>query len=479
MTNRKLTLKSCAVRGPAGKSAYEMAVAGGYDGTKEQFYSLLAELPSILDYLEDQTIALITPEMYGAKGDGIADDTNALQQCIKNGANIVLTGTYKITSPLSFYQRNNITIIGGKITRDANQTFNTIVGDGASNIRLVNITLDGNGNDRDMEYVWPSSMQAAIILASQCKNIFVEKCKIVNHNYGVFILGADTNTENPSYESTSMNGVIRDCVFHNCNAAIDTYGKGITIEHNVFYGNTAMSVRLESNYTSQVYGNPMDDANYYTAETGCTVHNNLFIDNTAPDIILYSNTYGVAIYSNIHINYEQAVLTNATDCSRGIEIFSNIYLYQKPQIIDADKRPYSYKATAEIQGDVYFHDNILRDFSVGVFTRGASTIRNNQFVRSNISAITVYEASSETRRIVIDGNIIQDHEQAVGTWWGCYAATIFTANNLVLFTNNTIFTADTRPMYVASGTPVYVKNLLSNKEPSTVTKPTGLYEYTN
>ena len=45
MTNRKLTLKSCAVRGPAGKSAYEVAVAEGYTGTAEEYNAMLASVP--------------------------------------------------------------------------------------------------------------------------------------------------------------------------------------------------------------------------------------------------------------------------------------------------------------------------------------------------------------------------------------------------------------------------------------------------
>ena len=45
MTNRKLTLKSCAVRGPSGKSAYEVAVAEGYTGTAEEYNALLASVP--------------------------------------------------------------------------------------------------------------------------------------------------------------------------------------------------------------------------------------------------------------------------------------------------------------------------------------------------------------------------------------------------------------------------------------------------
>ena len=44
-TTRKLTLKSCAVRGPAGKSAYEAAVAEGYTGTAAEYNALVASLP--------------------------------------------------------------------------------------------------------------------------------------------------------------------------------------------------------------------------------------------------------------------------------------------------------------------------------------------------------------------------------------------------------------------------------------------------
>jgi hypothetical protein len=43
-----------------------------------------------------------TPQMYGAMGDGVADDTAAIQECInKNKIIFFPLGTYKITSPLS------------------------------------------------------------------------------------------------------------------------------------------------------------------------------------------------------------------------------------------------------------------------------------------------------------------------------------------------------------------------------------------
>ena len=51
MTNRKLTLKSCAVRGPVGRSAYDAAAAAGYTGTEEEYNAILAALPDTLSTL--------------------------------------------------------------------------------------------------------------------------------------------------------------------------------------------------------------------------------------------------------------------------------------------------------------------------------------------------------------------------------------------------------------------------------------------
>ncbi len=67
-----LNILSCAVAGRPGRSAYESAAAGGYQGTPDQFNALLAGLPetlsrlntyngrvdAILEYLGNQISAL-------------------------------------------------------------------------------------------------------------------------------------------------------------------------------------------------------------------------------------------------------------------------------------------------------------------------------------------------------------------------------------------------------------------------------------
>lgn len=50
-----------------------------------------------------------TPEYYGAKGDGVADDTEALQKCLDSSEYVVLLGKYKFTKKLYL---NNNTIYG-------------------------------------------------------------------------------------------------------------------------------------------------------------------------------------------------------------------------------------------------------------------------------------------------------------------------------------------------------------------------------
>jgi len=47
-----LNILSCAVEGRPGRSAYDTAVAGGYDGSPEDFAALLGSLPTRMEELQ-------------------------------------------------------------------------------------------------------------------------------------------------------------------------------------------------------------------------------------------------------------------------------------------------------------------------------------------------------------------------------------------------------------------------------------------
>ena len=65
--------------------------------TKEKFSDKLV-LETVKDY--------VTPEMFGAKGDGLTDDTQAIINALKSSTNILFTGKYKCTSQIDISGRN-------------------------------------------------------------------------------------------------------------------------------------------------------------------------------------------------------------------------------------------------------------------------------------------------------------------------------------------------------------------------------------
>lgn len=87
---------AAGTNGTDGKSAYAYAQDGGFNGTENDFSKKLAT-------------PFVTPQMYGAKGDGVTDDTTAFQNALAANNNVfVPEGEYLITSALNLTYKKSL-----------------------------------------------------------------------------------------------------------------------------------------------------------------------------------------------------------------------------------------------------------------------------------------------------------------------------------------------------------------------------------
>ena len=110
------------LRGEEGKSAYEVSVEHGYQGTEEEWvndfltpdgYYNKEEVDDKLD-----EFPIVTPEMFGAKGDGITDDIDAMQEAFSTGKLIVFgkNKRYLVTKPIIIYEGTTVEMNGSTLT---------------------------------------------------------------------------------------------------------------------------------------------------------------------------------------------------------------------------------------------------------------------------------------------------------------------------------------------------------------------------
>ncbi len=106
-----------------------------------------------------------SPQDYGAVGNGIVDDTNAIKQCFLENKNVFLYGSYKITNFIEIYSDQFVFSNNATITR-ASTNSATMVALARNNIQIKgSLTIIGSGN---------SSGTASGITFSGCDNIKVD-----------------------------------------------------------------------------------------------------------------------------------------------------------------------------------------------------------------------------------------------------------------------------------------------------------------
>lgn len=218
----------------------------------------------IKEYVESQLAlrsAYVTPEMFGAKGNGASDDTEAFVTMLSGYKNVCLKKTYRITSSIDL--PSNAHIFGnGVILDDRNGPFSAYEGllqSTGENILIEELTIETNNN--------------ASAIANKCELYFENTTKVTvknatiknaDGNYGVLFNSCNNSkvinsiVDGYNYAAISnINGgndfIVDHCRILNCKASSgnayaimlngydhqlleDTYGgKNLQATNNYFY----------------------------------------------------------------------------------------------------------------------------------------------------------------------------------------------------------------------------------------------------
>jgi hypothetical protein len=241
---------------------------------------------------------------FGAVGDGVADDTQAIQDALGSGAKLVTaTGTFLISSNVTLpsgvsilgWPRATITTNGGgnfivtsnntveNIDFDWNSTARRVYGDNTSSITFKNCTsYDSTGNGFDL-FNGPVDLTfenctaygnggygfAALGSTTQRPNrITVRGCKAYQNFYdGICVAGVGEKTSPAQTALYARNVIISDCIT-NANGFGNTAFNGITFPYSqyvtlincVTYANTEHGVALQETFDFTIsncvsYGN--------------------------------------------------------------------------------------------------------------------------------------------------------------------------------------------------------------------------------
>lgn len=228
-----------------GKTAYQYALDGGYTGTEEEFTEEIA-LCGVVGEKIKQLSTYVTPQMFGAKGDGVTDDTEAIQNAINSSdyvyipsGNYVISDSIIVSSPNAFYTEEGYkgkTVIGTASTKfivTANVPAIRVMG--YHNL-IENIVLTFS-ND-----IYSTYSAALLQLEALSQNDIKQCCNNVFNNIRCVTM-TNVATISDKYSGVGIRLVSDDSnatyqnKFNNCNVA-DLY-KGLVIEGSSTEGTNA------------------------------------------------------------------------------------------------------------------------------------------------------------------------------------------------------------------------------------------------
>jgi len=321
--------------------------------TESKFANSL-KLKTIKDY--------VTPEMFGAVGDGETDDSIPIQNAINAGFNTILlrsnyliTQTITITTPIKFVGTNATLSMQGSAKLFINRTNNVIF----NNIKFVGI-----------------SHSVPAIHNYYSNNTFIVFCEFDSLHGGISI-------ETGNYIT------IENCYIHNCvysSLLIIGYNDTIKILKSKIINNTATGIGIAGGVSSNV-----TIANCYIEGNGDSERGSVYVQGI--------NTHGI-MYSQICNNIIKDNVGSALDLSG-----------HNTDDVNTPRAKYIEVSNNIIIGN---GSGIVIDSALNVIITGNRIGGGNMGISIITDSVSVYGVQN----IDIIGNVFEDFPTSAGTYQG-------------------------------------------------------------
>ena len=167
--------------------------------TQNKFSNTL-KLETIKDY--------VVPEMFGAVGDGVTDDTGALESAFNSGKPVVCPNVYLITHNVQISNGDKFELYGGKFLLNTNGSDDFVRVANYNEVIVKNIDVECT--DGVHSY---SQGGGTFIHTYQCKSVVIENVKATNIN---FLYRADYTVTNDETQFFMDSIVINNAIFKDC-----------------------------------------------------------------------------------------------------------------------------------------------------------------------------------------------------------------------------------------------------------------------
>jgi hypothetical protein len=251
-------------------------------------------------------INFVTPEQFGAVGNGVTDDKTAIQNAINSGKMVLLNGNYFTSGTITI--SNKTTIYGnGNIKTTSNLPILDIK---ASDVVIDGIRLEGSGRGTSTDYATTRPLQDGInifgdaLLVNFWKNIRISN--VYGYNLGGSLINVEKNGGAPTVHTGGASIVnttaelcwagytFRDRAEYNTSANI----KSIKCEYGAYIlsaNNSITAVSFEDNRTGVFVGTSSNTG--HTNIVGGTINHSIL---KSVDVLNQSDGY---VFSDLQILY--------------------------------------------------------------------------------------------------------------------------------------------------------------------------------